>query len=72
MTELESSFKTLSEKQSMTTNWALLLDAYGLQSSEITNKILNHVLQHFWTSIVLSESHDLNKKHDFVAICPIH
>ena len=67
MTKLESSFKTLREKPSITTNWALLLDACGLQSSETTNKILNHVLQHFWTSIVLSESHDLNEEHDFVA-----
>ena len=64
MTKLESS-KTLREKASITTNWALLLDACGLDVSETTNNILNHVLQHFWTSIVLAESHDLNEEHEF-------
>ena len=53
------------EKASITTNWGLLLDACGLDVSETTNNILNHVLQHFWTSIVLAESHDLNEEHDF-------
>ena len=65
MTKLESSFKTLREKASITTNWGLLLDACGLDVSETTNNILNHVLQHFWTSIVLAESHDLNEEHEF-------
>ena len=65
MTKLESSFKTLREKASITTNWALLLDACGLDVSETTNNILNHVLQHCWTSIVLAESHDLNEEHEF-------
>ena len=65
MTKLESSFKTLCEKASITTNWALLFDACGLDVSETTNNILNHVLQHFWTSIVLAESHDLNEEHEF-------
>ena len=64
MTKLESS-KTLREKASITTNWALLLVACGLDVSETTNNILNHVLQHFWTSIVLAESHDLNEEHEF-------
>ena len=35
MTKLESS-KTLREKASITTNWALLLDACGLDVSETT------------------------------------
>ena len=53
MTELESCFKTLQEK------------ACGPDVSETTSNILNHVLQHFWTLIVLAESHDLNEEHDF-------
>ena len=64
MTKLESSFKPLREKASITTNWGLLLDACGLDMSETTNNILNHVLQHFWTSIVLAECHDLNDEHE--------
>ena len=63
MTKLESRFKTLREKASITTNWGLLFDACGLDVSETKNNILNHVLQHFWTSIVLAESHDLNDGH---------
>jgi hypothetical protein len=46
MTKLESCFKTLRDKPSMTTKWAILLDACELQSSDTTNTILNHVLQH--------------------------
>ena len=64
MTKLESSFKTLRDKASITANCGLLLDACGLDVSETTNNILNHVYQHFWTSIVLAESHDLNDEHD--------
>ena len=64
MTKLESSFKTLRDKASITTNWGLLLDACGLDVSETTNNILNHVVQHFWTSIVLAGSHDLNDEHE--------
>ena len=37
MTKLESSFKTLRDKASITTNWGLLLDACGLDVSETTN-----------------------------------
>ena len=62
-TKLESSFATLREKPSITTKWALLLDACGLQLSVGTNNILNHVLHHLWTSIVLGWS---NEKH---ALC---
>ena len=65
MTKLESSFETLRKKASITTNWALLLDACGLDVPETTNNILYHDLQYFWTSIVLAESHDLNEEHDF-------
>ena len=36
MTKLESSFKPLREKASITTNWGLLLDACGLDMSETT------------------------------------
>ena len=59
-TKLESSFTTLREKPSITRKWALLLDACGLQLSVGTNNILNHVLHHLWTSIVLGWS---NEKH---------
>ena len=59
-TKLESSFATLREKPSISRKWALLLDACGLQLSVGTNNILNHVLHHLWTSIVLGWS---NEKH---------
>ena len=40
-----------------------MLGACGLQLSDATNNILNHVLHHIWTSIVFGSS---NEKH---ALC---
>ena len=36
----------------------------GLQLSDATNNILNHVLHHLWALIAFGEFYDSNEKHD--------
>ena len=38
-----------------------LLNSCGLQSSDETDIVLNYVLQHFWSSVVLNDSCDLDE-----------
>ena len=58
---LERSFVTLRDNLSLTNKWSSLLNSCGLQSSGGTNIVLNHVLQHFWSSVALDDSCDLDE-----------
>ena len=61
MVNLERSFGTLRDNVSLRNKWSLLLNSCGLQSSNATNIVLNHVLQHFWSSAVLDDTCDLDE-----------
>ncbi|CAB4030591.1 Hypothetical predicted protein, partial [Paramuricea clavata] len=61
LVNLERSFVTLRDNLSIQNKWSSLLQSCGLQSSDGTNIVLNHVLQHFWSSVVLDDSCDLDE-----------
>jgi hypothetical protein len=61
MTNLETSFTTLRNSCSIQNKWSLVLNSCNLQSSDATNILLNHVLQHFWSSVVLNGSCELSE-----------
>ncbi len=61
MVHLERSFETLRDNLSIKNKWCLLLNSCGLQVSDATNMVLNHVLQHFWSSVVLENSGELDE-----------
>jgi hypothetical protein len=61
MTNLETSFMTLHNSCSIQNKWSLVLNSCNLQSSDGTNILLNHVLQHFWSSVVLNGSCELSE-----------
>jgi hypothetical protein len=61
MVHLERSFETLRDNLSIKNKWCLLLNSCGLQVSDATNIVLNHVLQHFWSSVVLENSGELDE-----------
>lgn len=63
MTNLERSITTLCDDSLINEKWSSLLGSYGLQTSNGTYILLHHVLQHFWSSLVLKAgSHELSER----------
>ncbi len=61
MVHLERSFETLRDNLPIKNKWCLLLNSCGLQVSDATNIVLNHVLQHVWSSVALENSGELDE-----------
>ena len=55
---LEKSIKSLPEDLSLKKKWSCLLQSCGLEASDGTNTLLIHVIQHFWSFLILNESHE--------------
>ena len=64
MLNLERSFATLRDDSFINGKWSWVLCSCGLQNADGTNILLNHVLQHFWSSLVLQGLHEVSKQGD--------
>ena len=60
MIVLEKRFKSLHEMVSIKSKWLLLLNYCGVKSSDATNILLNHILQHFWSNLSFCVSRELD------------
>ena len=64
MLSLERSFATLRDDYFINGKWSCVACSCGLQNADGTNILLNHVLQHFWSSLVLQGLHEVSKQGD--------
>jgi hypothetical protein len=53
MIELESSIMMYHDDVSINEKWSCLLRVCDMGKSDGTNILFNHILQHFWSSLVL-------------------
>ncbi|CAB4019996.1 Hypothetical predicted protein [Paramuricea clavata] len=72
MMKLEKSFLDLFDNPVLNLKWSCLVRTCGLQTSDGTNILLNHVLQHFWSSLVLHGSHELSEQGENSNSVPIN
>ena len=55
---LETNFMCLSDNESLQQSWDCLISSCGLENnSTVKAALFNHILQHFWSCLVLYESH---------------
>ena len=68
MIMLETKFMCLSDDESLQQRWDCLISSCGIENNSIAKAALfNHILQHFWSCLVLYESHGygyLNEGND--------
>ena len=64
MLNLERSFATLRDDSFINGKWSCVVCSCGLQNADGTNILLNHVLEHFWSSLVLQGLHEVSKQGD--------
>ena len=56
---LEKSITSLPENLLLKKKWSCLKQSCGLETSDGTNILLIHIVQHFWSCLVLNESGEL-------------